>query len=95
MTFLRIKNLTSKNLLKISKAFTIAINLTPSNAWRERVSVRPWKMLMILNLVNFLYLKPEILEAIDTIRTKKERTDVNSIYKELFRNQASNIDEKQ
>ena len=43
----------------------------------------------------FSIFKPEILEAIDTIRTKKERTDVNSIYKELFRNQASNIDEKQ
>ena len=38
--------------------------------------------------------KPKILEAIDIIRTKKKRADVNSIYKELRRNQASNIDEK-
>ena len=49
---------------------------------------------MILNLGNFLYLKPKILETIDTFRTKKKRADVNSIYIELCRNQASNIDEK-
>ena len=42
----------------------------------------------------FSLFKPQILEAIDTIRTKKKRADVNSIYKELCRNQASNIDEK-
>ena len=42
----------------------------------------------------FSLFKPKILEAIDTIRTKKKRADVNSIYKELCRNQASNIDEK-
>ena len=41
MTFSRIKNLTSKNLPKISEAFTIVINLTPSNAWLEGVSLRP------------------------------------------------------
>ena len=35
MTFSRIKNVTSKNLPKISKDFTIVINLTPSNAWFE------------------------------------------------------------
>ena len=52
------------------------------------------KILMILNLGNFLYLKPKILETIDTIRTKKKRADVNSVYIELCRNQASNIDEK-
>ena len=34
------------------------------------------------------------MKAIDTIRTKKKRANVNSIYKELCRNQASNIDEK-
>ena len=34
------------------------------------------------------------MKAIDTIRTKKKRANVNSIYKELRRNQASNIDEK-
>ena len=34
------------------------------------------------------------MEAIDTTRTKKKRADVNSIYKELCRNQASNIDGK-
>ena len=43
MTFSRIKNLTSKNLPKISEAFTIVINLTPSNAWLEGVSLRPWR----------------------------------------------------
>ena len=43
--------------------------------------------------MNFLF-KPKILEAIDTIRTKKKRGDVNSIYKEFCRNQATNIDEK-
>ena len=42
----------------------------------------------------FSLFKPEILKAIDTIRSKKKRADVNSIYKELCRNQASNIDEK-
>ena len=42
----------------------------------------------------FSLFKPKILEAIDTIRTKKKRADVNSIYEELCRNQASNIDEK-
>ena len=41
MTFSRIKNLTSKNLPKISEAFTIVINLTHSNAWLEGVSLRP------------------------------------------------------
>ena len=34
------------------------------------------------------------MKAIDTIRTKKKRANVNSIYKELCRNQVSNIDEK-
>ena len=34
------------------------------------------------------------MKAKDTIRTKKKRANVNSIYKELCRNQASNIDEK-
>ena len=34
------------------------------------------------------------MKAIDTIRTKKKLADVSSIYKELCRNQASNIDEK-
>ena len=34
------------------------------------------------------------MKAIDTIRTKKKRANVNSIYKELCSNQASNIDEK-
>ena len=42
----------------------------------------------------FSLLKINILEAIDTIRTKKKCAAVNSIYKELCRNQASNIDEK-
>ena len=42
MTVSRIKNLTSKNLPKISEAFTIVKNLTPSNAWFEGVSLRPW-----------------------------------------------------
>ena len=41
MTFSRIKNLTSKNLPKISKEFTIVINLTPSDAWFEGVLLRP------------------------------------------------------
>ena len=48
MTFSRIKNLTSKNLPKISEAFTIVINLTPSNAWFEGVSLRP----CLLNSLN-------------------------------------------
>ena len=34
------------------------------------------------------------MKATDTIRTKKKLADVSSIYKELCRNQASNIDEK-
>ena len=42
----------------------------------------------------FSVFKPKILEAVDTMGTKKERADVNSIYKELCRNQASDIDEK-
>ena len=42
----------------------------------------------------FSLFKPKILEAIDTIRTKKKGGDVNSIYKEFCRNQATNIDEK-
>ena len=41
MKFSMIKNLAPKNLLKISKEFTIVINLTPSNAWFEVVSLRP------------------------------------------------------
>ena len=40
MTFSRIKNLTSKNLPKISEAFTVVINLTPSDAWFEGVVLR-------------------------------------------------------
>ena len=39
MTFSRIKNLTSKNLPKISEGFTIVINSTLSNAWFEGVSL--------------------------------------------------------
>ena len=42
----------------------------------------------------FSLFKPKILEAIDTIRTKKKRADVNSTYKKLCRNQAPNIDSK-
>ena len=42
----------------------------------------------------FSLFKQKILEVIDTIRTKKKRADINSIYKQLCRNQASNIDEK-
>ena len=41
----------------------------------------------------FSLFKPKILEAIDTIRSEKKRAYVNSIYKELCRNQASNVDE--
>ena len=46
MTSSRIKNLTSKNLPKISEAFIIAINLTPLNAWLERVLLSPWNLRM-------------------------------------------------
>ena len=41
MKLARINNLTSKNLPKISAAFTIVINLTTSNAYFEGVSLRP------------------------------------------------------
>ena len=42
----------------------------------------------------FSLFKPKILEALDTVRTKKKRADVNSIYEELCGKQASKIDEK-
>ena len=42
MAFLRIKNLTSKNLPKTSETFTIVINLAPSNDYSEGVLLRPW-----------------------------------------------------
>ena len=53
MTFSRIKNLTSKNLPKILEAFTVVMNLTPSNAWFEGVSLRPCN----LTLMSFQWLE--------------------------------------
>ena len=41
------KNLTSKNLPKISEVFTIVINLIPWNAWFERFSLRHWSFTSI------------------------------------------------
>ena len=36
--------------------------------------------------------KPKILCAIDRIKEKKKRPDIESIYDNLFRTQASNVD---
>ena len=42
MTSSKTKNLTSKNLPKISEQGTILLNVTPSSAWFEGVTVTPW-----------------------------------------------------
>ena len=67
MTPSRIKNLTSKNLPKILEAFTIAINLTASNAWLERILLRPCEPLS-----NFAFLNTSQFERIALLQKSQE-----------------------
>ena len=47
--------MTSKKLLKILEAFAVVINLTPSNACFEEVSLHPWLPSSFKNTADFIY----------------------------------------